>query len=75
MKSKRIQVRLSEKDYQIIKKNLIDKNVNVSEVVRDYLIEMATGEPKITQSKILEILNNDEVLNNLAFQINKKLNH
>lgn len=73
MKSKRIQIRISESDYKLIKENLIDKNVNVSEEVRDFLIELATGEPKTSEEKILKILKEEDVLGNLAFQINKKL--
>lgn len=72
MKSKRIQIRISESDYKLIKENLIDKNVNVSEEVRDFLIELATGEPKTSEEKILKILKEEDVLGNLAFQINKK---
>lgn len=73
MKTKRIQVRLSEKEYAIIKKNLIDKNVNVSEVVREHLLELATGEPRVTENKVLKILEEEEILNNLANQINRIL--
>lgn len=73
MKTKRIQVRLCEEDYQIIKENLIDKNVNISEEVRRFLIELATGEEKINDEKIKDIITDEYMLNYLCYQIKKKI--
>lgn len=74
IKDKRIQVRLTQQEYLIIKENLIDKGLNISELTRDYLIELATGEPKYSEDKIKKILNEDEVINYLCNTVKKRLN-
>ena len=73
IKNKRIQIRLNSEDYLIIKENLIDKKINISALVRDYLLEMATGEPKITIEKIKEIITDEDILNYLCNQIHRRL--
>lgn len=73
IKNKRIQIRLSDEDYLVIKENLIDKNINVSALVRDYLLEMATGEPKITTEKIKKVISDEDILNYLCTQVHKRL--
>ena len=73
IKDKRIQIRLTQQEYLIIKQNFIDKGFNISEITRDYLIELATGEQKYSEDKIKKILSEEEVINYLCNTVKKRL--
>lgn len=74
IKDKRIQIRLTQEEYLTIQENLIDKGFNVSQLTRDFLMELATGEPKYNEDKIKQILNEEEVINYLCNIVKRRLN-
>lgn len=74
IKDKRIQIRLTEQEFLTIQENLIDKGFNISQLTRDFLMELATGQPKYSEDKIKKILNEDEVIDYLCNIVKRRLN-
>lgn len=72
MKRRTFQVRLEEDDYIKIKKEL--GNINLSALVREYLLNLADGktENMINKEKLIKLINDDEVINFLYEKIKEK---
>ena len=72
MKRRTFQVRLTEEDYEKIKNEL--GNINLSEVVRTYLLNLADGktESEISKEKLIELLNEDESIDFIYKKLKEK---
>lgn len=72
MKRRTFQVRLEEGDYIKIKKEL--GNINLSALVREYLLNLSDGktENMINKEKLIKLINDDEVINFLYEKIKEK---
>ncbi len=62
MKRRTIQIRLTESEYEKIKKEFGD--INLSALVREYLLKIAykKTEDEINKEKLIELLAEDEVI-------------
>ncbi|MDM0746601.1 hypothetical protein QTI99_16190 [Clostridium perfringens] len=72
MKRRTFQVRLTEEDYEKIKNEL--GNINLSEVVRTYLLNLANGktESEISKEKLIKILTEDEIIDFIYKKLKEK---
>ncbi len=72
MKRRTFQVRLTEEDYEKIKNEL--GNINLSEVVRKYLLNLANGktESEISKEKLIKILTEDEIIDFIYKKLKEK---
>lgn len=72
MKRRTLQIRLSESEYEKIKKEFGD--INLSALVREYLLNLAykKTEDEINKEKLIELLAEDEMINFIYKKLKEK---
>ncbi|MDM0531832.1 hypothetical protein [Clostridium perfringens] len=72
MKRRTIQIRLTESEYEKVKKEFGD--INLSALVREYLLNLADKktEDEINKEKIINLLSSEEVINFIYEKLKEK---